>query len=79
MNAICSKYKGTKIEWGVDECAQPYTAQQMAKARKEAPAPKKPLATATNRFQLLDIDDEDDREDEIPATFQSKKSVGIAA
>lgn len=63
----------------MDECAQPYTAQQMAKSRKEAPAPKKPVATAANRFLLLGLDDDDEKEDEIPATFQSKKSVGIAA
>jgi len=79
LTGLARKYKGTKIEWGVDECAQPYTAQQMAKSRKEAPAPKKPVATATNRFQLLNLDDDEDKEDEISPTFQSKKSVGIAA
>ncbi|KAK3313792.1 hypothetical protein B0H66DRAFT_361333 [Apodospora peruviana] len=73
------KYKGTKIEWDIDECAQPYTTQQLAKPRKEMPPPKKALSAATNRFQLLNIDDDDDKEDEISSTFQSKKSVGIAA
>lgn len=74
------KYKGTKIEWDVDECAQPYTVQQTSRPRKEIPGPKKPIATARNRFQLLDIDDDDEKDEEIAVNFGSKKSpVGIAA
>ncbi|KAK0637282.1 hypothetical protein B0T17DRAFT_485012, partial [Bombardia bombarda] len=68
------KYKGTKIEWGVDECAQPYV---LPPPRKEVPLPKKTTSAPANRFHLLNIDDEE--EDEIATTFQSKKSVGIAA
>ncbi|KAM7197865.1 hypothetical protein V8F33_005357 [Rhypophila sp. PSN 637] len=54
------KYKGTKIEWDVDECAQPFTAQQASRQRKENTMPRKPLATVTNRFQLLNTDDDAD-------------------
>jgi hypothetical protein len=71
------KYKGTKIEWDVDECAQPY-APVAPKPRREVSQPKK-VPVAANRFQLLNIDDDDDDEDEITSTFQSKKSIGIAA
>ncbi|KAK0646128.1 hypothetical protein B0T16DRAFT_412697 [Cercophora newfieldiana] len=70
------KYKGTKIEWDVDECAQPY-APVAPKPRREVSQPKKAPAAA-NRFQLLNIDSDDD-EDEITSTFQAKKSVGITA
>ncbi|KAK3357209.1 hypothetical protein B0T25DRAFT_566516 [Lasiosphaeria hispida] len=70
-----AKYKGTKIEWDVDECAQPYAPALAVKPRKEAPAPKK--APITNRFQLLNLDDQS--EDEIAAPFQPKKPLGIAA
>ncbi|KAK0623263.1 hypothetical protein B0T14DRAFT_515738 [Immersiella caudata] len=69
------KYKGTKIEWDVDECAQPY-APVPPKPKREASQPKKTPAAA-NRFQLLNIDDDD--EDEITSTFHAKKSVGITA
>ncbi|KAK0711566.1 hypothetical protein B0H67DRAFT_602335 [Lasiosphaeris hirsuta] len=70
-----AKYKGTKIEWEVDECAQPYAPLPVVKPRKEALVPKK--APITNRFQLLNLDDQS--EDEIAAPFQPKKPVGIAA
>lgn len=70
------KYKGTKIDWDVDECAQPY-APLLPKPRREVSQPKKVSTAAANRFQLLNIDDDDD--DEIASTFQSKKSVGITA
>ncbi|KAK3301595.1 uncharacterized protein B0T15DRAFT_563004 [Chaetomium strumarium] len=70
------RYKGKKINYDVDECAQPYP-QPAPKIRKEVAPPKKPLAAIHNRFHLLNIDDGE--EDDIAATFQSKKSVGIVA
>lgn len=66
----------------MDECAQPYTTQQTSRARKEFSAPKKPVSTAANRFQLLNIDDDDDKDEDIKAVnFRSSKKspVGIAA
>ena len=69
------RYKGKKINYDVDECAQPYPLPP-PKLRKEA-APKKTLAAVHNRFHLLNLDDGED--DEIAAAFQSKKSVGITA
>ncbi|KAK3692457.1 hypothetical protein B0T22DRAFT_495628 [Podospora appendiculata] len=70
------KYKGTKIEWDVDECAQPYVLPPPRARRDLAPQPKGP-SVVRNRFHLLNMDG--DEEDEIAATFQSKKSVGVAA
>lgn len=75
-DAACSKYKGTKIEWDVDECAQPY-AVAPPKPRKEAVPARKVSAPVSNRFQLLNLEDND--EDEITSTFRAERSVGIAA
>jgi hypothetical protein len=69
------RYKGKKINYDVDECAQPYP-QPALKPRKEAAPPKKSFAVP-NRFHLLNLDDGE--EDEIAATFQGKNSVGITA
>jgi hypothetical protein len=76
---VCRKYKGSKIEWDVDECAQPYPSVPALKARKSPPAPKKAATTMANRFQLLNMDDGDEEDDEIATAFQAKKPVGIAA
>jgi hypothetical protein len=70
------RYKGKKINYDVDECAQPYP-QPAPKVRKEMAPPKKGVSAVHNRFQLLNLDDGD--EDEIVATFQAKNSVGITA
>ncbi|KAL2018919.1 hypothetical protein VTK56DRAFT_10286 [Thermocarpiscus australiensis] len=70
------RYKGKKIGFDVDECAQPYPPQPAPKLRKVTP-PKKTLAAVTNRFHLLNLDDGE--EGEIAAAFRSKSSVGIAA
>jgi hypothetical protein len=70
------RYKGKKLDYDVDECAQPYP-QPAPKLRKEMAPPKKAFAAVPNRFHLLNLDDGE--EDEIAATFQSKNSVGITA
>ena len=69
------KYKPFKIDWQVDECAQPYDRLPAPKPPKETSLPKPPAPA--NRFQLLNLDD--DGEDEIAAAFQSKKRPGITA
>jgi len=70
------RYKGKKINFDVDECAQPYPPPA-PKVRKEIAPPKKGVSAAHNRFQLLNLDDGE--EDGIAATFQAKNSVGITA
>ena len=56
-------YKGMKIEWYPDECSQPLPKVQYASknSRQEnlAPQPKK-NGSAMNRFQMLDLDGNDD-------------------
>ncbi|KAK0670614.1 hypothetical protein QBC41DRAFT_363847 [Cercophora samala] len=51
------KYKGRKIQFDVDECAQPYPAPMVLKT-KEAPQPKR-QSSLSNRFQALHVDDSD--------------------
>ncbi|TFB01762.1 Negative regulator of differentiation 1, partial [Trichoderma ghanense] len=50
------KYKGCRIEWDVDECAQPLS-QMPVMSRRRAPLPVTPAARSvrktSNRFQLL--------------------------
>ncbi|KAK4043261.1 hypothetical protein C8A01DRAFT_32578 [Parachaetomium inaequale] len=70
------RYKGKKIGYDVDECAQPYP-QPALKVRKEAPPPKKAFTAVPNRFQLLNLDDGGDND--VAAAFQAKTAMGITA
>ncbi|KAK4153677.1 hypothetical protein C8A00DRAFT_33551 [Chaetomidium leptoderma] len=70
------RYKGKKLNYDVDECAQPYP-QPAPRVRKEAAPAKKAFTAVPNRFHLLNLDDSE--EDDITAAFQSKNSVGITA
>jgi hypothetical protein len=82
-------YKGSKIDWNADECNQPYSQLPKSPA-KRLTVVKKVSNSATNRFQLLNLDDEEEEgedeevdysdEDEITSAFHaSKNRVGIAA
>ncbi|KAK4176228.1 hypothetical protein QBC36DRAFT_12275 [Triangularia setosa] len=71
------KYKGRRIQFDVDECAQPYPAPAVLKA-KEASQPKK-QASVTNRFQLLNVDCSEDEENAPPSGFRSKKTSMVVA
>ncbi|ROW12113.1 hypothetical protein VMCG_00378 [Cytospora schulzeri] len=74
-----AKYKGCKIDWDSDECAQPFEQLTQAKSRKDNPPAKKTNGkTMANRFHLLNLEDDGD-EDEISPEFSAKKTVGIAA
>ncbi|KAK4200553.1 hypothetical protein QBC40DRAFT_254009 [Triangularia verruculosa] len=70
------KYKGRRIQFDVDQCAQPYPAPAVLKAR-EAPQPKR-QSSITNRFQLLNVDDSEDEENVPPPGFRSKKTTMAA-
>ncbi|EEH19699.2 hypothetical protein PABG_01958 [Paracoccidioides brasiliensis Pb03] len=57
-------YKGMKIEYYPDECAGPLPKVQYV-PKKVAPAPPvRKAAPMTNRFQMLNMDGEDDSEEE---------------
>ncbi len=74
-------YKGSKIDWDVDECAQPFDPVPIVKPKKEPAPPKKAPSATRNRFQLLNLDDDgDEEEDEMASALQGAKNpVGIAA
>lgn len=56
-------YKGSKIEWDNDECAQ--TLERPLRTRQENIQPKKNAAPSMNRFQLLNMeDDENESQDD---------------
>jgi hypothetical protein len=55
-----SKYKGSKIEWDVDECELPLEKIETSHPPKENVPPKKALNPMANRFQLLNLEDDDD-------------------
>lgn len=65
-------YKGMRIEWYPDECAQPLPKTQYVLKRESAPQPAKKPNLMVNRFQMLnmdgmeDDDDDDDGSDEDP-------------
>jgi hypothetical protein len=74
------KYKGSKIEWAADECAQPLDRPQTRYVPKENVPPKRGLNPMANRFQLLDLD-EDEEEDgnKVPPALRRQASVDIVA
>lgn len=78
---IRSKYKGSKIDWDVDECCQPLGQPSQVKPRKEHVSTKKSNGSSmANRFHLLDlVGDDDDGESEVSPAFGSKKTIGIVA
>lgn len=58
-NSIPSKYKGSKIDWDVDECNQPFALTPQPKPR-HTPTNRNTGSGVTNRFNLLNIDDDGD-------------------
>lgn len=74
------KYKGSKIDWDVDECAQPLAMVAPARTLLDTQPVKKPTKATNNmvnRFHLLNMDDEDEDED-ISPTFQ-RGHIGVTA
>lgn len=80
-----STYKGSKIEWDLDECAAPL--DKPMPARRENVPSKKKDAPLMNRFQLLNMDGgEDDSEDDehdtsgitLP-TVMTSSTIGLVA
>lgn len=78
-------YKGMKIEWYPDECSQPLPKIQYA-PKKENLAPQQPkkFASAVNRFQMLNMDndgteDGSDETDEEPTLLSDLSSMNISS
>ena len=83
LTFICSRYKGSKIEWGVDECDQPIESIQRASPKPPQALPlKKPQASMRNRFATLRLDDDDDETDDTfdsSSEFRSPSTVNVTA
>lgn len=76
---MCRKYKHSKIDWDVDECCQPLEQPPAAKLHKEHQITKRSSRNfMTNRFQLLNLDDNDEEDGLLP-DFSPTKTVGITA
>ncbi|KAI9828047.1 MAG: hypothetical protein M1832_003574 [Thelocarpon impressellum] len=56
-------YKGLKIEWFADECAEPLPRTPVA-AKENAPPPAKRAMPVMNRFDLLNLDGSEDTSDD---------------
>ncbi|KAL8871072.1 MAG: hypothetical protein Q9174_003024 [Haloplaca sp. 1 TL-2023] len=52
-------YKGMKIEWYPDECARPLPQRKISNPKQGVPLPKAKAGPMMNRFQMLNMDDED--------------------
>ncbi|KAK5629650.1 hypothetical protein RRF57_005365 [Xylaria bambusicola] len=74
-----AKYKGSKIEWDIDECDQPFEAVQKAPIKPQSPIAKSPVAG--NRFAMLRIDDDDNNEsdDKFDTSSEMPSTVDVAA
>ena len=57
-------YKGMKIEWFLDECAQPLPKVQHAPRKENIPTASKKLNPMVNRFQMLNMDGTEDGSDD---------------
>lgn len=81
LTGACRRYKSTKIDFDVDECAQPYPDRTQARLPKEdgkeSLLTKKNSNFMPNRFLLLNLDGED--EEEVSSTFQAKTRIGATA
>ncbi|ESZ93017.1 hypothetical protein SBOR_6588 [Sclerotinia borealis F-4128] len=77
-----STYKGSKIEWGHDECAAPLERRQSV--HSDNPPATKKKTPLVNRFQLLNIDREEDVseseiENMVTSVMQTIPQVGLVA
>jgi hypothetical protein len=83
-----SKYKGSKIEWDVDECQQPLPVPRKAPPKFKPSPLSKPsppstrLTGAANRYAMLRLDDSDNEiDDKIDSSsdFAAPSSVRVTA
>ncbi|KAI1132940.1 hypothetical protein F5Y10DRAFT_229759 [Nemania abortiva] len=77
-------YKGSKIEWDIDECDQPFEVVQKASTKPlphRGPSAKSTVAGTRNRFDMLRIDDDDNNEsdDKFDTSSEMPSTVDVAA
>ncbi|KAI1180349.1 hypothetical protein F4777DRAFT_574110 [Nemania sp. FL0916] len=79
-----AKYKGSKIEWDIDECNQQFEVNQKSSAKlpsQRAPSAKAAVANTRNRFDMLRLDDDDnnDSDDKLDTSSEMPSTVDVAA
>ncbi|KAI0550210.1 hypothetical protein F4679DRAFT_543362 [Xylaria curta] len=79
-----AKYKGSKIEWDVDECDKPFEITQKTSTKslpRRSPPTKTPVASTRNRFAMLRLDDDDNHEsdDKFDTSSDMPSTVDVAA
>ncbi|KAL7626901.1 hypothetical protein AAE478_003675 [Parahypoxylon ruwenzoriense] len=81
-----AKYKGSKIEWDVDECERPIEVIPKAQFKQQkSRQPKKPAVGMRNRFASLRLDDDDnidnidETDDKIDTSSELPGTVDVTA
>ncbi|KAI1433944.1 hypothetical protein GGR50DRAFT_665289 [Xylaria sp. CBS 124048] len=79
-----AKYKGSKIEWDIDECDQPIETTVKTSAKpppQQGPPAKTSLAGTRNRFDMLRVDDDDNNEsdDKFDTSVDMPSTVDVVA
>lgn len=74
-------YKGMRIEWYADECAQPLPKMPQPPKKENVAQPMKKVSTTVNRFQMLNLDGTEDgseEEDEEPLSAYEPMNSGLS-
>ncbi|KAK1595227.1 uncharacterized protein LY79DRAFT_511301 [Colletotrichum navitas] len=71
------KYKRSRVEWDVDECAQPLEVTQTHRVQPYVLSSKQPMNPMANRFEVLKLDANDDDEENIPPGYHPQVSMDI--
>ncbi|KAK6088369.1 hypothetical protein SCUP234_00857 [Seiridium cupressi] len=74
-----AKYKGSKIDWDVDECEQPLqkALKPLTPKPQREPPMKKPAVKIRNRFATLRLDD-DDNDNESDDRFDTSTEFAVS-
>ncbi|KAJ2984574.1 hypothetical protein NUW58_g5990 [Xylaria curta] len=79
-----AKYKGSKIEWDVDECEQPFEMVQKTLTKslpQRVPSIKTHVTNTRNRFDMLRVDDDDNNEsdDKFDTSSEMPSTIDVTA
>lgn len=72
------KYKTCRLDWDLDECAQPLERVQPVIVKKEPPPTKRNTSAVANRFKLLSMEAEDEDQSE-PNYASPQGPIGVGA
>ncbi|KAI0191301.1 hypothetical protein EV127DRAFT_72938 [Xylaria flabelliformis] len=79
-----AKYKGSKIEWDVDECDKAFETTEKTSTKplpQRSSSTKAPVSSTRNRFAMLRLDDDDNHEsdDKFDTSSEMLSTVDVAA